>query len=127
MYKRQPAGKNSKFDTSVFITRKPGESLDSARTRTRRKEHAKKRGVKEEVIDEKVSPEVSRQLRNVGRKQTSRFAKGVGRVHTGGSQALKPSHTTRSTRVVDTSRDAQTGVDSVTGQYKSAEQRKREH
>ena len=30
-----PAGKDYKFDTSVFITRKPGESLDSARTRTR--------------------------------------------------------------------------------------------
>ena len=28
-----PAGKDYKFDTSVFITRKPGESLDSARTR----------------------------------------------------------------------------------------------
>ena len=60
-----PAGKNYKFDTSVFITRKPGESLDSARTRTRRKEHAKKRGVKEgfsdwrndlrEVVDEPES------------------------------------------------------------------------
>ena len=46
-----PAGKNYKFDTSVFITRKPGESLDSARTRTRRKEHAKKRGVKEGFSD----------------------------------------------------------------------------
>ena len=57
-----PAGKDSKFDTSVFITRKPGESLDSARTRTRQKAHAKKRGVKEgfsswrtdlrEIVDE---------------------------------------------------------------------------
>ena len=27
-----PPGKDSKFDTSVFITRKPGESLESART-----------------------------------------------------------------------------------------------
>ena len=43
-----PPGGNRKFDTSVFITRKPGESLDSARTRTRRKEHAKKRGMKED-------------------------------------------------------------------------------
>ena len=42
-----PAGKDYKFDTSVFITRKPGESLDSARTRTRQKAHAAKRGVKE--------------------------------------------------------------------------------
>ena len=82
---------------------------------------------KEEKIDEKVSPEVSRQLRSVGRKQTSRGEKGAGRVHTGGSKALDPQHTARSTRVVDTSRDAQTGVDSVTGEYKSAEQRKREH
>ena len=48
-----PPGKDSKFDTSVFITRKPGESLDSARTRKRREAHAKKRGVKEEVISEK--------------------------------------------------------------------------
>ena len=57
-----PPGKDSKFDTSVFITRKPGESLDSARTRTRQKEHAAKRGVKEgfsswrtdlrEIVDE---------------------------------------------------------------------------
>ena len=57
-----PPGKDSKFDTSVFITRKPGESLDSARTRTRQKAHAAKRGVKEnfsswrddlrEIVDE---------------------------------------------------------------------------
>ena len=57
-----PAGKDSKFDTSVFITRKPGESLDSARTRKRREAHDKKRGVKEnfsswrndlrEIVDE---------------------------------------------------------------------------
>ena len=46
-----PAGKDSKFDTSVFITRKPGESLDSARTRTRQKAHAAKRGVKENFSD----------------------------------------------------------------------------
>jgi hypothetical protein len=39
-----PPGKDSKFDTSVFITRKPGESLDSARTRKRRDAHAAKRG-----------------------------------------------------------------------------------
>ena len=44
-----PAGKDSKFDTSVFITRKPGESLDSARTRTRQKAHVAKRGVKESI------------------------------------------------------------------------------
>ena len=57
-----PPGKDSKFDTSVFITRKPGESLDSARTRKRRDAHAAKRGVKEgfstwrndlrEIVDE---------------------------------------------------------------------------
>ena len=39
-----PPGKDSKFDTSVFITRKSGESLDSARTRKRREAHAAKRG-----------------------------------------------------------------------------------
>ena len=44
-----PAGKDYDFDNKVFITRKPGESLDSARTRTRQKAHAAKRGVKEEV------------------------------------------------------------------------------
>ena len=43
-----PAGKDYKFDTSVFITRKPGESLDSARTRKRREAHDKKRGMKED-------------------------------------------------------------------------------
>ncbi len=43
-----PPGKDYKFDTSVFITRKPGESLDSARTRKRREAHAAKRGVKED-------------------------------------------------------------------------------
>ena len=43
-----PPGKDSKFDTSVFITRKPGESLDSARTRKRREAHSKKRGMKED-------------------------------------------------------------------------------
>ena len=57
-----PAGKDYDFDTKVFITRKPGESLDSARTRTRQKAHAAKRGVKEgfsswrndlrEIVDE---------------------------------------------------------------------------
>ena len=49
-----PPGKDSKFDTSVFITRKPGESLDSARTRTRRKAHAAKRGVKEDKAFDNV-------------------------------------------------------------------------
>ena len=43
-----PPGADSKFDTKVFITRKDGESLDSARTRKRREAHADKRGVKEE-------------------------------------------------------------------------------
>ena len=43
-----PPGGNRKFDTSVFITRKPGESLDSARTRKRREAHAKKRGMKDD-------------------------------------------------------------------------------
>ena len=43
-----PPGKDYKFDTSVFITRKPGESLDSARTRKRRDAHAAKRGMKED-------------------------------------------------------------------------------
>ena len=42
-----PPGKDYDFDNKVFITRKPGESLDSARTRTRQKAHAAKRGVKE--------------------------------------------------------------------------------
>ena len=46
-----PPGKDSKFDTSVFITRKPGESLDSARTRKRRDAHAAKRGVSEAKVD----------------------------------------------------------------------------
>ena len=43
-----PAGGNPKFDRSVFITRKSGESLDSARGRKRREAHAKRRGVKQE-------------------------------------------------------------------------------
>jgi len=41
-----PPGANTKFDTSVFITRKSGEHLDSARGRKRREAHAKKRGLK---------------------------------------------------------------------------------
>jgi len=49
-----PPGKDSKFDTSVFITRKPGESLDSARTRKRRDAHAAKRGVKEDKAFDNV-------------------------------------------------------------------------
>jgi len=49
-----PPGKDSKFDTSVFITRKPGESLDSARTRKRREAAAKKRGVKEDKAFDNV-------------------------------------------------------------------------
>ena len=45
-----PAGKDYKFDTSVFITRKPGESLDSARGRKRRGAHAKRRGVSDAPV-----------------------------------------------------------------------------
>ena len=52
--RKTPPGKDSKFDTSVFITRKPGESLDSARTRKRREAHAKKRGVKEDKAFDNV-------------------------------------------------------------------------
>ena len=48
-----PPGANTKFDTSVFITRKSGESPTSARGRKRREAHAAKRGVKEEIISEK--------------------------------------------------------------------------
>ena len=48
-----PPGANTKFDTSVFITRKSGESPTSARGRKRREAHAKRRGVKEEIISEK--------------------------------------------------------------------------
>jgi hypothetical protein len=57
-----PAGKDYDFDNKVFITRKPGESLESARTRKRRDAHTAKRGVKEgfstwrndlrEIVDE---------------------------------------------------------------------------
>ena len=43
-----PPGANTKFDTSVFITRKSGESPTSARGRKRREAHAAKRGVKQE-------------------------------------------------------------------------------
>jgi len=57
-----PPGKDSKFDTSVFITRKPGESLDSARTRTRQKAHAAKRGVKEGF--KTLTPDKKRAIRN---------------------------------------------------------------
>jgi hypothetical protein len=121
-----PPGADKDTDLKTFITRKPGESLDKARQRVRQRQHAARRGVKEEVIDETVSPGVSRQLRSVGRKQIRRAERGAGRVHTG-TDALRPQHTARSTRAVDTSRDAQTGVDSVSGEYKSAEQRKREH
>ena len=46
--RNNPPGADSKFDTKVFIARKDGESLDSARTRKRREAHADKRGVKEE-------------------------------------------------------------------------------
>ena len=46
-----PPGKDYDFDNKVFITRKPGESLDSARTRTRQKAHAAKRGVKKEEVE----------------------------------------------------------------------------
>ena len=68
-----PAGKDYKFDTSVFITRKPGESLDSARTRKRRDAHAAKRGVKEsfsswrtdlsEVIGPITEPEEQKEVK----------------------------------------------------------------
>ncbi len=40
-----PPGGDPKFDRSVFITRKSGENLDSARGRKRRGAHAKRRGV----------------------------------------------------------------------------------
>ena len=43
-----PPGANTKFDTSVFITRKSGESPTSARGRKRREAHAARRGVKQE-------------------------------------------------------------------------------
>ena len=49
-----PAGGNPKFDRSVFITRKSGESLDSARGRKRREAHAKRRGVKEDKAFDNV-------------------------------------------------------------------------
>ena len=64
-----PPGANRKFDTSVFITRKPGESLDSARTRKRRDAHAAKRGVKEEVKDKQGLDKYDRHKRMIRHKQ----------------------------------------------------------
>ena len=49
-----PPGANTKFDTSVFITRKSGESPISARGRKRREAHAKRRGVKEDKAFDSV-------------------------------------------------------------------------
>ena len=45
-----PPGGDPKFDRSVFITRKSGESLDSARGRKRRGAHAKRRGVSDAPV-----------------------------------------------------------------------------
>ena len=42
--RNKPPGANYAFDNKVFIARKEGESLDSARTRKRRDAHAAKRG-----------------------------------------------------------------------------------
>jgi len=74
-----PAGKDSKFDTSVFITRKPGESLDSARTRKRRDAHAAKRGVSEAKVDtgDDVKKETDRNKRRFGRDAAPRGSGGV--------------------------------------------------
>ena len=74
-----PAGKDYKFDTSVFITRKPGESLDSARTRTRQKAHAAKRGVSEAKVDtgDDVKKETDRNKRRFGRDAAPRGSGGV--------------------------------------------------
>ena len=74
-----PPGKDSKFDTSVFITRKPGESLDSARTRKRRDAHAAKRGVSEAKVDtgDDVKKETDRNKRRFGRDAAPRGSGGV--------------------------------------------------
>ena len=45
-----PPGGDPKFDRSVFITRKSGENLDSARGRKRRGAHAKRRGVSDAPV-----------------------------------------------------------------------------
>jgi len=45
-----PPGANRKFDTSVFITRREGESHDSARGRMRRKAHQERRGMTKEEL-----------------------------------------------------------------------------
>jgi len=47
-----PPGANTKFDNSVFITRKSGEHPDSARGRKRREAHSAKRGVKKEALSD---------------------------------------------------------------------------
>jgi|LULZ01.1.fsa_nt_gb rRNA-processing protein FCF1 len=44
-----PPGADKTIDLKTFITRKPGESLESARRRVRQGQHAARRGVKEEV------------------------------------------------------------------------------
>ena len=43
-----PPGADKDTDLKTFITRKPGESLDSARSRVRQRKHAARRGMKED-------------------------------------------------------------------------------
>ena len=49
-----PPGADKDTDLKTFITRKPGESLDSARSRVRQRKHAAKRGVKEDKAFDNV-------------------------------------------------------------------------
>ena len=74
-----PAGKDYDFDTKVFITRKPGESLESARTRKRRDAHAAKRGVSEAKVDtgDDVKKETDRNKRRFGKDAAPRGSGGV--------------------------------------------------
>ena len=84
-----PPGADKDTDLKTFITRKPGESLDSARRRVRQGQHAARRGVKEDKAFNNVVSKIRESATNPQKFSMKKFARGLEKEYGKGSVISK--------------------------------------
>ena len=108
-----PPGADKDTDLKTFITRKPGESLDSARRRVRQGQHAARRGVKEDKAFNNVVSKIRESATNPQKFSMKKFARGLEKEYGKGSviskytEKPKPQPQKKRGPVKDTRTDAQ--------------------
>ena len=108
-----PPGADKDTDLKTFITRKPGESLDSARRRVRQGQHAARRGVKEDKVLNTIVSKIRESATNPQKFSMKKFARGLEKEYGKGSviskytEKPKPQPQKKRGPVKDTRTDAQ--------------------